>query len=628
LVNYDVANLNPFLFALIKLKKMKKLSTIVVFVTLFAFSAFSQLPNGSTAPDWTMMDINGVEHHLYEYLEDGYTVVIDFSATWCGPCWSYHNSGALEELYINHGPAGMPNVSPNTTDDVMVFMIEGDANTTSADLNGTGSSTTGDWVTGTPYPIIDDASMTSAYQIGYWPTIYTVCSNGIINESGQTTTEAHYALAIECAIASLDYQAENTSASSFLGIDSDNQFTLNIINNGDSAEELRITLSSNEPPDWSSTITSGGNTDATSVDITVDGGADASVSLDVVPGTSAALADYNVEIESLTNPDNVHIVKTYSFIAGISDLVLDNGDRATQWNALFESGLEAANNESHGVVGIEKFVEGMEAEQLSEIEHVYFNVAWTFPSLTNENVAALTNFLDNGGNLFVSGQDIGWDTWDASGNGTNETKAFYTDYLSADYQSDGSSANNQLTWETEDGVFGEAQVSAINDIYDGNIYPEEIDPVEPAVAIYHYNTNETKVGGIRVEENGHKVVYIGIDLAMIADQSVQDQTMQLTHDWFHGLITSAEFDEAFKQSVGQIFPNPTNEFTTIPFENLQEDVILNIVNTLGQTILTKKINKGTSSYSLDLSILETGLYHCVLINDVGSQTVLPIEIVK
>ncbi len=160
----------------------------------------AQLADGSVAPDWTLTDINGNSHHLYAYLDSGYTVFIDFSATWCSPCWAYHTSGELDNLFENHGPAGMTNVLANTTDDVMVFFIEGDATTTAADLNGTGGNTQGDWVAGTTYPIIDDASQDQAYAIGYWPTVYKICPNRLIEEVQQISAANAYAKVGDCPI--------------------------------------------------------------------------------------------------------------------------------------------------------------------------------------------------------------------------------------------------------------------------------------------------------------------------------------------------------------------------------------------------------------------------------------------
>ncbi|MEO0312312.1 MAG: hypothetical protein RIQ89_1969 [Bacteroidota bacterium] len=161
-----------------------------------ANGASAQMSDCSVAPNFTATDINGNTYTLYDLLEAGKTVVIDISATWCGPCWNYHNTGALEDVWANHGPAGGNGVSPTTTDDMFVFYIEGDHQTTNADLNGTGSNTQGNWVTGTLYPIIDDTptwNLNDLFEIGYFPTIYMICPDKMIREVGQLNATAMYA---------------------------------------------------------------------------------------------------------------------------------------------------------------------------------------------------------------------------------------------------------------------------------------------------------------------------------------------------------------------------------------------------------------------------------------------------
>ncbi len=132
----------------------------------------AQLPNGSVAPDFTAKDIFGQTHHLYDLLDSGKIVIIEISATWCAPCWVYHTSHAMQDLYTAHGPAG--------DDKLRVLWIEGDPNTNLNCLYGSAGcnlSSAGNFVAGTPYPILDNAAIANAYQITYYPTIFIVCPN-------------------------------------------------------------------------------------------------------------------------------------------------------------------------------------------------------------------------------------------------------------------------------------------------------------------------------------------------------------------------------------------------------------------------------------------------------------------
>ena len=160
---------------------MKKLLLLVLFFVAGLQMAQAQIPDGSIAPDFTGIDINGESHNLYALLNAGKHVYIDVSATWCGPCWNYHNSHAFRDLWETHGPPG--------TDEAFVMYIEGDGATNTACLYGPSGcvgGTQGDWVTGTPYPIIDDSGIAGLYQIAYYPTIFYICPyDKKVYEAGQ-----------------------------------------------------------------------------------------------------------------------------------------------------------------------------------------------------------------------------------------------------------------------------------------------------------------------------------------------------------------------------------------------------------------------------------------------------------
>ncbi len=195
---------------------MKKL-LLSASLLISALGAQAQLAPGSIAPDFTVsayqtwlstagMNNNG-SYNLYDYLDAGYTVILDVSATWCGPCWNYHLSGALEDAYAAHGPAGAPGVSANTTDDLMIIWIEGDGTTADATMLD-GSGTIGNWINPNnggqiQFPMANPATaiantINNDFNIGYFPTIYKICPNRIVSEIGQVGAAAIYTSIAAC----------------------------------------------------------------------------------------------------------------------------------------------------------------------------------------------------------------------------------------------------------------------------------------------------------------------------------------------------------------------------------------------------------------------------------------------
>lgn len=163
---------------------MKTKISFLLLSLFLSFYSYAELPYGAHAENWTLdqvpdgCDVSngwGPTWDFYaDVLDQGYDAVIDFSAIWCGPCWSYHNTGTLETLWNNHGPDG-----DNT---IRVFYIEADCNTNvnclcgSAGCNG---STQGNWMASATFPFFspsgaDCSNITSDYDVAYYPTLYAI----------------------------------------------------------------------------------------------------------------------------------------------------------------------------------------------------------------------------------------------------------------------------------------------------------------------------------------------------------------------------------------------------------------------------------------------------------------------
>lgn len=121
---------------------------------------------------FTTTDINGNTIDVAAILASGKAIVIDYSATWCSPCYRLHQSKNLEAIHNQLGSQ------------VCVLWVETDNSTTLADIEGTGSSTQGDWThysdgSAVSYPIIDCPSCHSMIDpTGYVPEVAFIAPNG------------------------------------------------------------------------------------------------------------------------------------------------------------------------------------------------------------------------------------------------------------------------------------------------------------------------------------------------------------------------------------------------------------------------------------------------------------------
>ncbi len=155
---------------------------------LYSASAYGQLPDGSTAPDFTLTDYYTTTHNLYAYLDAGKTIFVEIFAAHCPTCWAYHQTHRLKNIYEQYGPNG--------TDELMVLALEYDQYNDSNAFTGNHEPwvSAGDWLTGTPYPIFNvedpDRGVFTDYNVTYYPVIYRVCPDRLVEMVYTNETEA------------------------------------------------------------------------------------------------------------------------------------------------------------------------------------------------------------------------------------------------------------------------------------------------------------------------------------------------------------------------------------------------------------------------------------------------------
>jgi len=403
-------------------------------------------------------------------------------------------------------------------------------------------------------------------------------------------------------------------------------FHYTVINLGSASENFRFKLKATAAAGWDAGFTINGTAYNDSVDLIVPGKTVYDFVVGVTVGSTASLGEYAVSMRSLDNPGFAPVVLKCHVIYGVYELIINNdggwGDGTSgltpaSFQQRYIDGLVYAGSDAFGVLDLTTFKKGYNANCMTQVTNYYFNVGWSFPSFTNESATIFTSELNAGKRLLVSGQDIGWDTWDPSGNGTVATKAFYTNFLCAQYLADGSTANNQYIANTADSVFGAVPVSPLTNVYGGsNFFPDEIKSVGLGKEIFYYNASKTKIGGVRATNSTWKTVYLSASLEQISNAASRNELIKDAHDWFGGSPWTGINPVKGTQHayLGQNYPNPAGAVTIIPLNPVDHDVLLEIADITGRIVLTQSVPAGTTKLNIQIQGLRTGIYFYMLVD--------------
>ncbi|MBI5805528.1 S8 family serine peptidase [candidate division TA06 bacterium] len=175
---------------------------------------------------------------------------------------------------------------------------------------------------------------------------------------------------------------------------------------------------------------------------------------------------------------------------------------------------------------------------------VIWSCEWAFPSLDSLDRMALRHYIGQGGKLYVSGQDLGWDLQDTMTGASHEylldpagCTDFYQNYIKAVYLGDdGGSSASGITGDTlTDGLSSAVyQPGRASD----EQFPDYFNPNGSAVFCFNYGATANRAG-LHWEDGGTgtKVVYTGFGFEAISTASVRQAFMDRIIRWFLGDIS-------------------------------------------------------------------------------------------
>jgi len=240
----------------------------------------------------------------------------------------------------------------------------------------------------------------------------------------------------------------------------------------------------------------------------------------------------------------------------------------------------------------------------------------------------LKTFLSNGGALFVSGTEIGWDI---DYKGSADDKNFFWNYLKSEYVAD--APNNQAnTFYRTEGIPASVFDGLTNIDFDNGThgtynasYPDVLQGKNGGVNSMSYSgLTSNNVAGVAYKglfpgsiTNG-AVIILGFPFETIYPEDKRNQVMNAVLNYFQNLTDIIPQRDILPSEyiLSQNYPNPFNPTTTITYHLPQiSHVNLTVFDLLGNEI-TQIINEiqssGFHSVKFDATNLSSGIYFCRL----------------
>jgi uncharacterized repeat protein (TIGR01451 family) len=264
---------------------------------------------------------------------------------------------------------------------------------------------------------------------------------------------------------------------------------------------------------------------STTPDITAGDSTDVCVRVEVPAGaTNDQVGDDTLTVTSAGDAtvSATAVVHTYAVTA--NTLLVDNDNNAPDVASFYQDALTGAG-EAFGSWDLA-------ANPVLPASYVnaHKNVVWftgaSYPAPISPYEHVLSGFLDGGGRLFMSGQDI----LDQSAG----TTAFVHDYLHIDW--DGSETQNDKATANVAGVTGNPVTDGIGTVpldlavLDGVQFSDQITPIAPATPAF--TDDSTATDGLTVADGPYKVAFLAFPFEEFGTASAKSDLIHRALVWF------------------------------------------------------------------------------------------------
>lgn len=393
-------------------------------------------------------------------------------------------------------------------------------------------------------------------------------------------------------------------------VDQESQFNVTLINGLADAQNATLTLVHDAPEDWTVTFTFDGNDYTESASISLLGDEVKDVTINVTPGETVGVANCVLSLSSETYPAEDEKVAEVFVVSGVDNLIINgsgqnNNISSDDFTSVYKNGLSEAGCESYGAIPGSTLVQAADFGLLEDVKNIYMNVGGTIPVLTVDQTNVLTDFIDNGGNLLIAGQDVGFDIFGSgASSGSITQKLFFQNYLSVSLLNDGDAQNNSIS-STVDSVYSGISGVALYNAYSGAFDPDAVKKYGNAQEVLFYPSG--KAAAVKNYKGDARIVYFAFGLEQVQNADARNDLLDRTYRWFQGWEGSnVESNRLVDLSM---YPNPVTNILTV---DSQGEFEYSIINVSGQVVL-----QGISNGQITTSELPSGLYMIKVKSDIG-----------